>query len=111
MAAFLAVLTLWILIRPAPPDVTEEVVTVRTTKKNPTTPRSTPVPTATPVPTRTPVPTPSPTPKPGKRSTPAPGAPAATPNAGAGDVGDLFAPEPTVTPTPAPFGFPLPATR
>ncbi|WP_019876673.1 hypothetical protein [Sporichthya polymorpha] len=103
MAAFVAVLTLWILIRPEPLDYTEEVVTVRKTRATPT-PR--PEPTVTPVPAATPRPTPAPprTPRPS-------GAPRATPTpvpTPAGGVGDLFAtPEPTPepTPTPSPVGL------
>jgi hypothetical protein len=119
VASFFAVLTLWIAIRPAPPEVTEEcdadrcVVTVRTTKKNPA-PTVTPVPTAPPERTPRPTPTPTASPKP-RKPTPTPGAPSTAPTAPASDVGGLLAPQPSATPTPTPAPerapLPLPANR
>ena len=119
MGGFLAVLALWIVIRPAPAEITQEcnadtcVVTVRNSKKAKAEPTPTPVPTATPVPRPTATPTPTPSPKPPKASpsTTPPASAAPTPPAG-NDVGGLFAPGPQVTPvptaTPVPVLRPLP---
>lgn len=100
MISFVAVMTLWILIRPEPIEYTEEVVTVRTTKKAPdrSTPTPIPTPAATPAPTVTPNPTPAASPRPTKPPAGTP-TPAPTP---AGGVRDLFS---TPTPTPTPVGL------
>ena len=98
LLSFVAVLTLWVMVRPEPLTVTEEVVTVRTTKNRPSEPTPTPQPTITPTPRPTETPKPTATPKPGN-ATPGPGAVTATPTpAGPAGGGLLGTPAPTPTP-------------
>lgn len=105
--SFFAVLTVWILVRPIPVEVTESVTTtVRTTKKvtenRPATEvEATPTPApATPKPTPVPA-TATPTPDPAA-PTPEPGPPTPEP----GGVGGLLG-APTPTPTPPPVTPPF----
>ncbi len=112
---FLAVLTLWVLVRPEPITVTEEAVctdgacvTVRTTKSRPSGPTPTPQPTITPTPTPKPTQTPKPAPTPKTaKPTPGPGSATPTPTPIGGTDGGLFGPAPT--PTPEPSTVPAPA--
>ncbi|HUR73604.1 MAG TPA: hypothetical protein VMZ00_04965 [Sporichthya sp.] len=101
MVSFLAVLTVWIMVRPVPVQVTEEVtydngvVTVRKTTRTDGRTEATP----TPTPKSTPTPKASPTPAAGSaKPTPATGAPTSKPNPEPTGVGGLLAPPPTPTP-------------